>query len=157
MLISLMVLFIPVAIIFGFVWARGGDSPVIIDPGPAIAEAQAANAFPVAVPVGLPDGWRPASAQYSAPESTLRIGYLTPHGGAVQLIESSAAAAGLLIQELGDETRAEGIVVAGSAQWKRYQVRNGEHALVRLEQGRTLIIIGSADSSELQVLAAALT
>src|SRR5262245_4707108 len=157
MVISLLVLLIPVAVIFGFVWARGGDSPVVIDPGPAIAEAQAAKAFPVAVAVGLPDGWRPVSAQYSAPDSTLRIGYLTPRGGAVQLIESSAPVDGLLIQELADETRHDGVITAGSASWNAYQVRNGEYALVRPERGRTIIIIGTADSSDMRVLAAALS
>ncbi len=156
MAISLVVLLIPVAVIVGFVWARGGDSPVIIDPQPAIADAQDAKAFPVAVPGSLPDGWRPVAAQYSAPDATLRIGYLTPNGGAVQLIESSTPVDGLLIQELGDDTRADGVVTAGSAQWNAYQVRNGERALVLPTKGRTLIIIGSADASDLQTLAAAL-
>jgi hypothetical protein len=157
MILSLVVLLIPVAIIVAFVWARGGDDVVVTDPGPAIAEAQAAGAFPVAVPHGLASGWRSVSAQYSSSDSTLRIGYVTPNGGAVQLIESSAPRDGLLIAELGDDVRPTGPVSAGNAQWSSYELHNGQRAVVLPQNGRTIIIVGNADSSQLQQLAAALS
>src|SRR5690242_10898057 len=93
MALSLIVLLIPVAIIAALVWVRGGSDPVVIDTAPAIAEARAANAFPVTAPHGLDSGWRPVSAAYdpgnpTTPGALLRIGYVTATGGSVQLIES---------------------------------------------------------------------
>ncbi len=157
MVLSLVVLLIPVAIIVAFVLARGGDDVVVTDPGPAIAEAQAAHAFPVAAPAGLASGWRPVSAQYTTSDNTLRIGYITPTGGAVQLVESSQPSDSLLIAELGDDVRPTGVVSAGSAQWNAYELHNGQRALVLPGNGRTLIILGNAEASELQQLAAAVS
>jgi hypothetical protein len=139
-----------------FVWARGGDDVVVTDPGPAIAEAQAAHAFPVAVPKGLASGWKPVSAQYTTSDNTLRIGYITPTGGAVQLIESSQPSDTLLIAELGDDVRPTGVVSAGTAQWNAYELHNGQRAVVRPGDGRTLVIVGNAQASELAQLAATL-
>jgi hypothetical protein len=151
---SLVVLLIPVAFIVGLVWANGGTEAQVIDPGPTIAEAQA-HSFPVAVPHGLSADWKPVSSTFG--DQTLRIGYVTPNGGGVQLVESTAEVNGLLIQELGDNTRPDGVVAVGSGNWNSYQVRNGERALVWTEMGRTIIVIGSADQSELAVLAAAVS
>src|SRR5262249_27403044 len=124
------------------------------DPGPTIAEAQAAS-FPVAAPHGLAADWKPISATFG--DHTLRIGYVTPKGSGVQLVESTAEVNGLLIQELGDNTRPDGVVDAGGANWNSYQVGNGQRALVQTENGRTIIVIGSADQSELVALAAAVS
>jgi hypothetical protein len=156
MVLSLVVLLIPVAIIVAFVWARGGDDVVVTDPGPAITDARDAHAFAVAVPNGLPSGWKPVSAQYTASDSTLRIGYITPTGAAVQLVESSRPTESLLIAELGDDVRPTGVVNSGNAQWNAYELHNAERAAVLPGNGRTLIIVGNAQASELQQLAAAL-
>jgi Protein of unknown function (DUF4245) len=156
MTISLIVLLIPVAIIVAFVWARGGDDPVNIDPQPAIAEAQVAKAFPVAAPTGLSAEWHPISAVYSTADSTLRIGYITPNGGQIQLIESSSPTDGLLINELGDDVRPDGVMTAGPAQWNSYLLHNGQRAIVLPTTGRTVIIMGNADQTELRELAGAL-
>jgi len=156
MVLSLVVLLIPVAIIVAFVWARGGDDVIVIDPGPTIAEAQAAHAFPVAVPDGLSSDWKPISSQYTTSDNTLRIGYITPTGGAVQLVESSTPTDSMLISELGDDVRPTGVVAAGNAQWNTYELHNGGRAVVLAENGRTVIIVGNAQASELQQLAATL-
>src|SRR5262249_18322715 len=119
--------------------------------------------------------WRPVSAVYEpkspgSPGAVLRIGYLTPSGGSVQLIESNAPRDGLLIAELGDNTTPQGVVSLRAASWDAFQVRNGEQALVQTSSGqtssgqtssgqtspgRTLIVIGSADPGELRTLAGA--
>jgi hypothetical protein len=153
MALSMVVLLVPVAIVVAIFRLQGGEDVAVVDPGPAVAQAQAANAFPVSVP-RLDGGWRTVSAVFR-PETggaTLRLGYLTPGGGAVQVIESNEPADALLIRELGDQTRPTGVTGA----WNTYDVRNGEAAWVRKEQGRTVIIIGRADRSEFDVLAAAL-
>jgi uncharacterized protein DUF4245 len=158
MALSLVVLLVPVAIIMGLVWLRGGNDVVTVDPTPVISTAQAAKAFPVSVPRGLPEDWRTVSATFTGnpPGAVLRLGYVAPSGGGLQLIESNAPVDGLLIRELGDQTRPLGTVSAGRREWNAYQVRGDQRALVLTGTGRTVIVIGAADLSELQALAGAL-
>lgn len=152
---SLVVLLIPIAIIVLLYRARGGEDVVVVDPSPAVAEARAAG-LPASAPNGLEDGWRPISAGFDpASGGTLRIGYLTPSGAGVQLIESGVAADPLLIRELGDDVRVTGPVTAGSAQWEGYRARDGDTALVRRGGAFTVIVIGQASTDQLSPLAAA--
>jgi Protein of unknown function (DUF4245) len=156
MAISLVVLLIPLALVVAVFRLRGGEDVVVVDPGPAIS--QAAGAFTVSVPKGLGDGWKPVTAQFHRETggALLRVGYVTPGGGGVQLVESTEPVDGLLIRELGDQTRPTGTVAIGGLEWRSYDVRGDERALVRTEDGRTLIVIGQADAAELHALAAAL-
>jgi hypothetical protein len=48
------------------------------------------------------------------------------------------------------------VVNFGNAQWNAYELHNAERAVVLPGNGRTLIIVGNAQASELQQLAAAL-
>lgn len=158
MAISLVVLLIPLAIIVGLFRLRGGEDTVVVDPSTAIGQAQAAGAFPVAAPKGLGAGWTPVSAQFRTEGSAaLRVGYLTPSGGQVQLIESNEDAGALLARELGAGSRLTGTVPVGGEQWQTYQVRVDETALVLSQPARTVIIIGRAKDDELTTLAAALS
>ncbi len=160
MVISLVVLLIPVAIVVTIFRVRGGEDIVVADPSAAIADAQAA-AVPVAAPRGLADGWRPVSATFARADTgvsgVLRIGYVTPAGGAVQLVESNEPVEGLLIRELGDQTRPAGTVTVAGREWNRYDVRGDEIALVWTRPDRTFIVIGRAESTELEALAAAVS
>jgi hypothetical protein len=157
MVLSLVVLLIPLAAFVAIFRLRGGEDVVVVDPATAVAEAQRASAFPVAPPRDLDGEWRPVSAVFQAKDqgATLRIGYLTPTGAGVQLIESSEPVDALLIRELGDQVRPMGVVTVGARTWDRFAVRGGEQALVAKEPGRTLIVVGAADVAELEHLAAA--
>jgi hypothetical protein len=153
---SLVVLLIPIAVIVVLYRARGGEDVVVVDPVPTVAEARAAG-LPASAPNGLADGWRPISAGFDpSGGGTLRIGYLTPSGAGVQLIESGVPADPLLIREIGDDVRVTGPVTAGSAEWQSYRARNDDTALVRRGSAVTLIVIGQASVGELGTLAAAL-
>jgi hypothetical protein len=159
MTISLVVLLVPIAVFVALYRLRGGEDVVVVDPTPAIVQAQAAAVFPVAAPTGLTDAWRPVSAVFKreAGGASLRLGYITPDGGAVQLIESNDAVEGLLIRELGDRTRPTGTVTVAGHGWNSYEVRGDERALVWTRPDRTLIVIGRAPAAELETLAAAVS
>jgi hypothetical protein len=159
MALSMIVLLIPLAIVVGIFRLRGGEDVVIVDPGPVIAAARSADAFPVSEPTGLTEVWRPISADFTVAGAgaTLRIGYLTPDDGAIQVIESSEPVVSLLIRELGDQVRPVGVVaVGGASNWDSYEVRGTERAIVRKESGRTTIVIGRAEIIEMRTLAASL-
>jgi hypothetical protein len=159
MALSLVVLLIPVfLVVVAYRALQGGDQPLVVDPGPKIAEAQAGARFPVSVPQGLSSGWRPLSAVYTttADGATLRIGYLAPGGSGVQLVESSVPTDRLLVAELGDKVAARGTVDVDGRQWQRYGGRPGETALVLAEPGRTVVVVGAGSETDLYTLATSL-
>jgi hypothetical protein len=159
MAISLLVLLVPIALLFAFYRVvLGGDEPVQVDPAPAVAQARAANAFPVSEPVGLGGGWRPVSAAFQQGDGgrTLRIGYVSPEGRGVQLVESNVPPERLLPTELSRGGQQQGPTEVAGHGWQRYTARATERALVLLEPDRTVIVVGDAPEAELRELAAAL-
>jgi len=155
MALSLVVLLVPVVLlVVAYRYVQGGDRPVVVDPAPAIAQAQA-RGVPVTAPIGLGEGWLSTAATYrdESGGGTLRIGYVTPDGGGVQLIQSTMPADALLARELGREARSTGTVPVEGQPWQRYAVRAGETALIRTDNTRTLIVIGHASDEELTTLA----
>ncbi|MGH3646057.1 MAG: DUF4245 domain-containing protein [Micromonosporaceae bacterium] len=158
LVLSLAVLLVPIGLVLLLFQYIGGDREVtVVDPAPAIAEARAAG-LPVAEPGKLPDGWKPTSAVTRIKDGTvtLRIGYVSPSGGFVQLVESNADAAELLRDELGGGGRPDGVAELGGRSWQTYPGRESERALVLTEPERTVIVLGRAPDEELRELAAAL-
>lgn len=159
MAISLLVLLVPIALLLAFYRGfLGGDQPSTVDPAPALEQARAANVFPVSQPTGLGAGWKTVSASYRVVEggSNLRIGYLTPEGRGAQLVQSNVPPERLLPAELTAEGQPQGPTEVGGRNWQRYTARGNEQALVLLEPGRTVIVVGDARENELRRLADAL-
>ncbi|MEH1015389.1 DUF4245 domain-containing protein [Micromonospora sp. CPCC 206060] len=159
MAISLLVLLIPIALLLGFYRVfLGGDEPTTVDPAPVITQARSANAFPVSEPAGLAAGWRTVSARYQPVDggATLRLGYLSPDGRGVQVVQSNVAPEKLLPAELTREGQPQGTTQLDGRSWQRYTARSNEQALVLLEPNRTVIVVGAAREQELRELAGAL-
>lgn len=156
-MLSLAVLLVPIVAIVALFQVIGGDREVtVVDPAPSIAEARRAG-LPVLSPRGLPGDWKPTSAvvRTAGGSTTLRIGYVSPSGGFVQLVQSDADAAVLLRRELGDG-RPTGTEQIRGTPWHAYPGRAGERALVRTEPTRTVLVLGTAPAAELRTLAASL-
>ncbi|WP_433531484.1 DUF4245 domain-containing protein [Micromonospora sp. CA-263727] len=156
MAISLLVLLIPIALVFAFYRGfLGGDEPNTVDPTPAFEQARSAGVFPVTEPAGLGDGWRAVRANYRTTEdgATLRVGYVTPEGRGLQLVQSNVPPERLLPAELTDEGRPQGQTDLGASTWQRYTARGNEQALVLLQPGRTVIVVGDARDNELREMA----
>jgi hypothetical protein len=159
MAISLLVLLIPIALLLAFYRGfLGGDQARTVDAAPAIEQARAANVFPVSQPEGLGSGWRTVSASYQPAEggANLRIGYLTPEGRGVQLVQSNVPAERLLPTELTDQGQPQGPTDLGGRTWQRYNTSSRQQALVLLEPTRTVIVVGDARDNELRQLASSL-
>jgi uncharacterized protein DUF4245 len=157
--LSLLVLLVPIAILIGINrFVQGGDEPTVVDPAAAVADAGQDGAFPVALPAGLSRDWRTVSASYDPGDgqAVLRVGYLTPSGAGVQLVESDTPAETLIPRELTKDARPRGPAEIGGRQWQRYSARPGELAFVLLERERTVLVVGAASEAELHELAAAL-
>lgn len=159
MALSLVMLLGPVLLLFLlYQWVSGGATPARVDQGPAVHSAQVAG-LPATAPEGLSHGWVPVSAAFQEVEGglTLRLGYITPEGESVQVVQSSVDVATLLEAELGEQARPDGQALLANHTWQLYRdVRGGpERALVRREPDRTTIVVGAASSAELRLLAAA--
>ncbi|MEV6597331.1 DUF4245 domain-containing protein [Actinoplanes sp. NPDC051346] len=158
MAMSLAVLLIPIALLLGFYrLVLDGDKPISVDAAPTLQQARAARAFPVSAP-SLGADWHVQTATFKRESggATLRLGYVDPRGEPLQLVESSVATATLIPAELGKTPTATGTHQAGARTWQRYDARPGENALVLLEKGRTIIVIGKAESTSLEKLASTL-
>lgn len=159
MVISLLVLLVPLLLLVGFYRVvLGGDEPVRVDPAPAVAQARASGAFPVSEPTGLHGSWRSVSATFQSADAgrTLRIGYVSPEGRGIQLVQSNVPPEQLLPAELTSNGQAQGLTEVAGRDWQRYSARPGERALVLLEERRTVVIVGDAAEGELRSLATAL-
>jgi len=159
MAMSLGVLLLPIALLLIFYRVvLDGDKPVSVDAAPTIQQARSAAVFPVLVPQGLGEDWHPVSATFSKDTdgATLRLGYVDPESDPIQLVESSVPTPKLLPAELGKDPKAVSTFRDGARTWQRYDAREGEHALLLLEKGRTVIVVGLAESKALERLAASL-
>jgi hypothetical protein len=157
--LSLVVLLVPIALLVGvYRVLYEGDRPVLVDAAPVVEQARTAGHFPVAAPAGLAEGWRTVTARYAGDDgdAVLRIGYLTPSGAGIQLVESDRPAEALLSGELTAAARPLGTRAVDGRDWQRYAGRPGERALVLLEPERTLLVVGAGADDELAALAAAL-
>jgi hypothetical protein len=158
MAMSLLVLLIPIAIVVSCQkFLFDGDKPIAVDPRPAVADARAAAAFPVAEPA-TPAGWTVTSASFRRPAggATLRLGYVDPDGKPVLLVQSSVPPAQLISAELGDTAKSAGTVPVGATAWERYASTRGEPALVLRADKRTVIVVGDTGEDAVRTLAAAL-
>jgi hypothetical protein len=158
MVISLLVLLVPVVLFVGVYQVLAGrNQPVAVDPAPALAAASAAG-MEVTVPDGLPAGWVPVSAVFQPGPAggTVRVGYVTPDGGSVQLLQSTLPAERLLPAELPEPSTPAGHVDISGRSWQTYPPQHGERALVLLQPEQTTIVRGVTSRAELRELAAAL-
>lgn len=157
MAMSLLVLLIPIALLMGFSrFILGGEEPNVVDPTEAVAQARTAG-LAVREPVDLSTEWRTLTARSRSEEAgvTLRVGYLSPDGEGVQVVQSNAPADQLLRTELTDSAKPQGQVVLADETWQLYSARRNEQAYVLLTPELTVVVVGSAPDAELRELAQA--
>jgi len=140
---------------------NGGDPVREVDTTSAERAVAELAGYPVLVPRGLPEGWRPTSVRTDAGAAsagdpvTLQIGWYTPAEEYAGYVISDDADAEALTAVLDDATDDGTEQVAGQT-WERRTAPNGETALTRTEGDATLLVTGSASDEELTTLAASL-
>jgi hypothetical protein len=117
--------------------------------------------YPLLVPRGLSDDWRPTSVRTDAGQAsagdpvTLQIGWYTPGEEFAQYVVSDDAEAPALTDVLTDATQ-EGTRQVDGVAWQQLSTERGETALTRAEGTATLVVTGSASDDELATLAGSL-
>ncbi|HYH24375.1 MAG TPA: DUF4245 domain-containing protein [Blastococcus sp.] len=131
-----------------------------VDPRGTIRLAESRAAYPLVVPTGLPEGYRPTSVRTDAGSAadgapvTLQIGYVTPSENYAGFVISDAIGSEAVDRVLADSTE-EGSVELDGDEWTRSTTARGETALSRVADGATVVVSGSAVDAELEQVAAA--
>ena len=160
MALSLGILLLPIVLLLLFYRVvLDGDKPISVENAEStIQQARSAAVFPVAVPQGLGDDWHTVSATFKRDTdgATLRLGYVDPDDDPLLLVESSVPTEKLLPAELGANPKGVSTYSDGARTWQRYEARKGENALLLLDKGRTIIVVGKAESKSLESFASSL-
>jgi hypothetical protein len=155
-----------VLICLALVWwnalrAPSGDPVREVDPSSTVQLAAARADYPLLVPAGLSDDFRPTSARTDAGDAaegdpvTLELGYLTPSEEYAGFVVSDDPEGGPLRAVLAGATEEGTVDVAGQT-WTRSTTEDGETALSREVDGDvTVVVTGSASDDELETVASA--
>ncbi len=155
MLLSMAVLLIPIFVLLGlYRVVFSGDAPIALDASQTWAAARHSASFQVLAPDGLPKGWTVISATYGG--GTLRVGYVTPAGTGLQLVESDQPLDTLGPAELGTGVKPGNLVTLGDRTWREYPALTPGRALVLVDAGRTVLVVGPASPADLRTFAASL-
>jgi hypothetical protein len=154
---AVLVLLVPVAVLVAlYVYFFGGANVISIDPSGTFSDARAAAAFTVLEPSGLPKGWDAVSSSYeNGSPATLRVGYVSPSGAGIQLVESNGNADAVIRDELGKTGDIGTSVPINGTDWG-FVNGDGDKALIDTTGGRTVIVLGEATRAELTQFATAL-
>jgi len=147
----------------GCSFSPGGPS---VDPSamPTVDVHQGLTAAARQVPFALreplpPAGWRPNVVdQRTAPggASAVRVGWITPAGRYLRLVQTTAEEGALVAAETGGPPTGADPVAAGGVSWVAYRGSNGEQAWAHQADGVEWLITGDGVLAEFQTLAAAL-
>lgn len=170
MLIALAVL-VPIILLFAGLARACSFSPTgpsieterlpTVDAAAELSSAAKRLPFDVRVPA-LPAGWRAnsASSQPAAGAPAVRVGWLTPQGRYLRVVQAAAAESELVVAELGTGAVASGPVEVAGRRWVSYG-GGGEPAWVAefaAEAGRSsvrVLITGSGAEDDFRAAAAA--
>jgi hypothetical protein len=131
-----------------------------IDPSSTVDLAAARASYPLVVPKGLPEDYRPTSARTDAGNAsegdpvTLEIGYVTPSDEFAGFVVSDDRRADPVAAVL-DGADEQGSVDVGGHSWTRATTQKGETVLSLEDGGVIVTVSGSASEKELETVAAA--
>ena len=141
----------------GFVPAGPAADPSavrVVDAPARLRELAGSVPFAVRAPA-TPAGWRSNSAgtDVVADHKAIRVGYLTPSAGYLQLQQSDATEEALLAAV--GERPAQGVQEVGGARWVVYGVRPAEPVWIADVKGVRLVLTGNATEDEFRTMATA--
>ncbi len=116
------------------------------------ANAARAAEFPIEVPESVQPDWVPTSSRLTTANGvvTWRLGFATGKRMHAMLAQSNEQpVAGFANRMANTETPAGSAVIKGTTWEKRFRVDKNQRSLVRVADGHTVIVTGSADWPEL--------
>lgn len=144
-----------VALLLVVTWRPQPDPIRVVDGTPALEFAALQSEVPVLAPTGLGPDWRLTSARWeptpeSAREPVLHFGYVTPGEQYAQVTQSIATDPAYL-REQTDGGRVTGSRVVAGREWEQRE-SDRRRSLVGSVDGSTVIVTGTAEWTELELL-----
>ena len=152
---AMVVLMVPVILIVALYRFLGHETPPTVDTSDVYETARAAHDFDVLIPTGLSAKWLVNSASYQ--DKTLRMGFVSPAGGQLRLVETGPPGPTFFSDELGAGAHVDGTVDVNGVAWQRYVGgRPDDTALVLADPKRTILVVGKSSPTDLHTLASSL-
>jgi hypothetical protein len=154
---SLALVLLAVAAVLLFTWRPQPDAVKVVDPTPVLIEARIEAPYPVLYPADLDAAWRPTSVRWevtpaSSPDLAWHVGFVTPTDAYAQIGQSATDSSAYIAEQTGG-----GEIVSVGGEWQRYEGRGAQgemnRSLVRVLGGVTVVVSGTAEWEELQVVA----
>ncbi|GAA3375014.1 DUF4245 domain-containing protein [Streptomyces sannanensis] len=157
MILSLAAVAPVVAVVYMFTPHDGTADPLkAVDYRVELQTARRAAPYPVAAPVGLPDGWKATSVSYDgAGGNAWHLGFLSPEGRYVAVEQSTAPAKKFISSVSQQATKTDETQQVKGVAWERWEGSKYD-ALVRQDKGSTTVVTGTAPYEQLAQMAAAL-
>lgn len=157
MVLSLGVVGIVVVLLLIFGRHSERDPVRPIDYSLKFQQASQVAPYPLLAPQGLPDRWRPTSADYDSSDpkqTTWHIGFINPNEQYAAVEQGNGPSAAFIVDK-GKGGKPVGVHNVAGVQWKSYD--GPKYRSLVLEQGGvTTMVTGTATFEDLAQLAAAL-
>jgi hypothetical protein len=129
-----------------------------VDAPAQLTEFAKASVFPLRVPA-VPADWKANSTDRGPVQgggAAVRVGYLTPQGRYLRLVQSDGTEENLVLTENGGPLGGTGVVQAAGLPWVTYQAAGGEPFRVTTSpDGVRWLVTGSGSDADFQTLAQA--
>lgn len=148
-----------VLVILAVTYRPDPDPIRVIDYAPVIAEAKAANSWPVLSPATNPDGWRSTSARIElqpGQKVSVFVGWVTKDDAFASLQQTNLQGVDLAkwLRDATDKGVAgESWTDANGRQWKTFTSSRPQTSLVLTTSQATYVVAGSSTVNELESLA----
>jgi hypothetical protein len=121
-------------------------SPVkAIDYQKTLGFAQEAVGFPLLAPPSLPDGWRATSATFVPEPARWHLGVLTDENRYIGL-EQSRSPVDTMVETYVDREAVRGREVQAAGEtWRTWTDEGGDTALSRVEDGVSILVVGTPE------------
>lgn len=157
---SMLLVLAVVAVILLVTMRARPDAVKVIDYTSELTVARAQAGYPILAPVGLSSDWRATSARWqltdaSSPDKAWHLGFVTPGEQYAQLGESATTNVNYIPEQTasGKPTTTSQV---GGYEWQRYENSTSQRSLVRIANGVTIVVTGTADWPLLEEFAASL-
>jgi hypothetical protein len=105
--------------------------------------------FTPLAPPALPEGWKATSARLTPTPARWHLGVLTDEGRYVGLEQSRSSEQNLVERYVDREAVAGGRVTIAGETWRTWTDEGGDTALSRVEDGVTVVVVGTPDQDVL--------
>jgi hypothetical protein len=153
-----------VAVLLAITFRPHGEEVRTVDWTGLLTQARTGAPYALVAPTGLPSAWRATSTYYDPPARTgvngvtdWHVGFVTAADAYAGVEQTDGTATRMLTSVLNTPTDTGQKSQVGTATWQRWTNSGGDRrALVRTQDGVTVVVDGDAAWTELEQLAGSL-